>query len=76
MALGDVLLGQGRWLAASLYLLLSIPGGIALALLGDTTGRWLVKTLRRAPAFSPARQRRTAPTPAWLVTAIPRMSAR
>ncbi len=66
MALGDVLLlGQGRWLAASLYLLLSIPGGIALALLGDTTGRWLVKTLRRAPAFSPARQRRTAPLPTY-----------
>lgn len=65
MALGDVLLlGQGRWLAASLYLLLSIPGGIALALLGDTIGRWLVKKLRRAPTPARERQRSSAPLPA------------
>jgi CrcB protein len=65
MALGDVLLlGQGRWLAASVYLLLSVPGGIALALLGDTAGRWLAKQRRRTAALSPALSRRSAPFPA------------
>jgi fluoride exporter len=66
MALGDVLLlGQGRWLAASLYLLLSIPGGIAMALLGETAWRWLVKKLRRAPALAQTRRRSSAPLPVW-----------
>ena len=66
LALGDVLLlGQGRWLAASLYLLLSIPGGIGMALLGETAGRWLVNKLRRAPALAQERQRRTAPLPVY-----------
>jgi CrcB protein len=57
LALGDVLLlGQEHWLAASLYLVLSVPGGILMALLGDSTGRWLVQKRRHAVVLSQTRQ--------------------
>jgi protein CrcB len=52
LALGNVLLlGQARWLAAGIYLILSIPGGIVMALLGNATGRWLAQMGRRASAL-------------------------
>jgi CrcB protein len=59
LALGDVLLlGQAHWLAASIYLVLSIPGGLLLALLGETAGRWFVTLGRRFSARAQARQQR------------------
>ena len=64
LALGDVLLlGKAHWLAASVYIGLSIPGGLFMALLGDTAGHWLVKQ-RRSAAFALAQRRRSAPLPA------------
>lgn len=65
LALGDILLlGKAHWLAASVYIGLSIPGGLLMALLGDTAGRWLIKHRRSSAALSQARQRITAPLPA------------
>lgn len=65
LALGDVLLlGKGHWLAASIYIGLSIPGGLIMALLGDTSGRWLAKQRRRSAVLAQAQRRPTAPLPA------------
>jgi fluoride exporter len=48
LALGDVLLiANGSWLAALLYLLLSGIGGIVAVLLGDLLGQWWISKLRR-----------------------------
>jgi len=48
LALGDVLLfGSTRWLAALLYLLLSIVGGVFAVILGDWLGQWCLSKVRR-----------------------------
>jgi CrcB protein len=71
LALGDVLLlAAGRWLAAVLYLLLSLGGGIAAVLLGTWLGErclalrrwWLGRRARQSRA-------RTWSSPGWLSVA-------
>ena len=48
LALGDVLLFEkGAWLPALLYLMLSMPGGIGVVLLGDWLGRRFIARLRQ-----------------------------
>lgn len=48
LALGDVLLSeQGAWLPALLYLVLSMPGGIGVVLLGDWLGQRFIARLRQ-----------------------------
>ena len=47
LALGDVLLfGQGAWLLALLYILLSLVGGIAAILAGDWLGQIFIRRFR------------------------------
>ena len=53
LALGDILLlQQGAWLPALLYVLLSLPGGMGMVLLGDWLGQRLVAHLRQRPGRS------------------------
>jgi fluoride exporter len=48
LALGDVLLfGSTHWLAALLYLILSIVGGVFAVILGDWLGQWCLSKVRR-----------------------------
>ncbi len=48
LALGDILLFRSsHWLAALLYVLLSIIGGVFAVMLGDWLGRWCLQTFRR-----------------------------
>lgn len=48
LALGDVLLvHNGQWLPAILYLLLSLLGGVLAVLAGDVLGRWFMLRARR-----------------------------
>jgi len=48
LTLGDVLLfNNGQWLAAMLYLLLSLFGGILAVLVGDASGRWFIRKVRK-----------------------------
>jgi fluoride exporter len=48
LALGDVLLmADGRWLSALVYLILSGLGGIVAVFLGDLLGQWWVSKVRR-----------------------------
>jgi protein CrcB len=59
-ALADVLLLQSaRWLPASVYVLLSLPGAMIAVMLGDwLTQRWVSQARRRAQGALPSRQRR------------------
>lgn len=48
LALGDVLLvANGQWLPAVLYLLLSLIGGVVAVMAGDASGRWFIGRVRR-----------------------------
>ncbi|HEU5376273.1 MAG TPA: CrcB family protein [Ktedonobacteraceae bacterium] len=58
LALGDVLLfSQGSWLPALLYLLLSLPGGLCVVLLGDWLGQKCIAHIQRRSHKSRAVQR-------------------
>jgi fluoride exporter len=60
LALGDVLLfGSNRWLAALLYVLLSIMGGVFAVMLGDWLGQWCLRTLRHPVASANVTRRLT-----------------
>ncbi len=58
LALGDVLLfGSSHWLAALLYLVLSITGGVFAVMLGDWLGQRCLSGLRRpVPSSKVTRQ--------------------
>ncbi|HEY0756106.1 MAG TPA: CrcB family protein [Ktedonobacteraceae bacterium] len=48
LALGDILLfSKGVWLAALLYLVLSLGGGLGAVLLGDWLGQLVIKCFQR-----------------------------
>lgn len=60
LALGDMLLfGSGHWLAALLYLILSIVGGILAIILGDWLGQRCLSALRRPVPSSKLTRRLT-----------------
>jgi protein CrcB len=60
LVLGDMLLlGQGQWLPALLYLMGSFVGGVLAVWLGDWLGQWYLRVRRRAVMQTKATRKRT-----------------
>jgi CrcB protein len=66
LALGDVLLAtNGNVVAALVYLVLSITGGILAVLLGDTFAQWCVKKVAHPASSQPRTTRKLTGTLAF-----------